>query len=414
MLNLKNKITKGISVILALFMLASCTAPSGGGAATQTPQANSTQTEAPAANNSIDINLSENADQKISLQDLGMSEYAATQGVGLIGLDGNPTVSPLDLFLTSAEVETLRAGNFKVGINFHYTGNDWAALQESALRNAFEFLGIEVVALADSENTPEKQVSDLETMMAMKPDAIVSAITDPAMVENTFDKIAQAGIKIVFMENVPNNYTDAKKDNFVAMVTCDSYGNGVAAAEIMAEKLGEEGEIGFLYWERRTPSQVSRQQGFEDTIAKYPNIKVVATEGFEKVDSTGTLTDALLVKQPDLDALFAPWDIPAEYAAASAISAGRNDLIITTVDLGQNCGRIIAEDGPIKGTGAALPYDQGIAEAVCVAYTLLGKELPGQYVAVPTFGVNRENLLEAYELVFHTGAPEEYKNLLGN
>lgn len=351
-------------------------------------------------------------DTEVSLTDLGMSSYAAEEGVGLEGLDGNPTIPPLDLTLTKAEIEKIREGNYKVGICFHYTGNDWSALQESALRKAFEYLGIEVIAVADSENTPEKQVADIETMLAMNPDAIVSAITDPATVETTFDKAADAGVPVVFMENVPNNYAETKQDNFVAMVTCDAYGNGVAAANIMAQQLGEEGKVGLLYWNRKTPSQVSRQAGFEDTIKNYPGIEIVTSEGFENADMVGTVTDAMLVKYPEIDAIFAPWDIPAEYATASALAAGREDMIITTVDLGQNCGRIIAENGCIKGTGAALPYDQGIAEAVCVAYALLEKELPGQYISVPTYGVTRENLLDAYELVFHTKAPEKYKELL--
>lgn len=400
-------------LVLGLFTACASTQKPADSQAAEQPQQTQDASK-PGEEVSIDVDLSEaDGDTEVSLVDLGMSEFAATQGVGLIGLDGELTIPPLDLTLTKAEIEEIRAGGYKVGICFHYTGNDWSALQEAALRNAFEFLGIEVIAVADSENTPEKQVSDIETMLAMEPDAIVSAITDPATVEATFDKAAEAGVPVVFMENVPNNYAESKSDNFVAMVTCDAYGNGVAAANIMAEKLGGKGKVGLLYWERRTPSQVSRQTGFEETIKNYPDIEVVTYEGFENADMVGTVTDAMFVKYPDIDAVFAPWDIPAEYVTASAIAAGKEDLIITTVDLGQNCGRIIAEDGCIKGTGAALPYDQGIAEAVCVAYALIGKELPGQYVAVPTYGVTRENLLEAYELVFHKAAPEEYKELLG-
>ena len=40
-------------------------------------------------------------------------------------------------------------------------------------------LGIEVVAVTDANFKPDKQVSDLETVMSKKPNIIVSLPTDP-------------------------------------------------------------------------------------------------------------------------------------------------------------------------------------------------------------------------------------------
>ena len=84
---------------------------------------------------------------------------------------------------------------------------------------------------------------------------------------------------------------------------------------------------------------------------------------------------------------------------------GRDDIVVTTIDLGDNVARIIAQDGLVKGLGAQLPYDQGVAEATLAAYALLGKECP-PYVAVPALPVTRDNILDAYKQVYHKDAPD--------
>lgn len=65
----------------------------------------------------------------------------------------------------------------------------------------------------------------------------------------------------------------------------------------------------------------------------------------------------------------------------------------------------IAQDGPIKGLGAQLPYQQGVAEAILAGYALLGKQAPS-YVAVPSLKVMKENVIDAWQLVYHEDAPD--------
>jgi len=64
----------------------------------------------------------------------------------------------------------------------------------------------------------------------------------------------------------------------------------------------------------------------------------------------------------------------------------------------------------VKGLGAQLPYDQGIAEAILAGYALLGKQAP-PYVAVPSLKVTKENVLDAWKLVYHKDAPDSIQNV---
>jgi ribose transport system substrate-binding protein len=89
----------------------------------------------------------------------------------------------------------------------------------------------------------------------------------------------------------------------------------------------------------------------------------------------------------------------------AARTAGREDLVITTIDLGTNVGLEIAKGGLIRGLGAQFPYDQGVAEAILAGYSLLGKETPA-YVAVPSLKVTNDNILDSWKTVYQTDAPQ--------
>ena len=336
------------------------------------------------------------------------AEAPAADEILSTGPNGEKATPATVLSLTDEEIQKVKEGGYKAAICFHYAGNDWSTAQQKGLQDTFAKLGIEVVSVTDANFKPEQQVSDIETVLALNPDIIVSIPTDPVATAPAYKKAAAQGVKIVFMDNCP---VDMKAGvDYVSVVSADNYGNGVKAAEIMADNLGGKGKIGVIYYDADFFVTNQRVEAFEKTIAtKYPDIEIVEKSGFEDPNKVSVVADAMLTKNPDLDGIFAVWDVPAEAVVASAIAAGRTDLVITTIDLGNNVARMIAEGGLVKGLGAQLPYDQGVAEATLAAYALLGKEAP-QYVAVPALAVTYDNILEAYKTVYHTEAPDDIKN----
>ncbi|QAV26189.1 sugar ABC transporter substrate-binding protein [Neobacillus thermocopriae] len=324
------------------------------------------------------------------------------------GPHGETAVSAKTLQLTEEEVNKIKEGNYKAAIVMHYAGNDWSTAQIDGLKAAFKRMGIEVVAVTDANFKAEKQVSDIETVLAKDPDIIVSIPVDPVSTASAYKKVADAGVKLVFMDNAPQGL-EAGKD-YVSVVSADNYGNGVVAAEIMAEKLGGKGEVGVIFHDADFFVTKQRTEAFEKTIKeKYPDIKIVARGGITAPNDGEKVASGMLTKHPDLDGIFVVWDVPAEGALAAARTAGRDDLVITTIDLGTNVALEIASGGIVKGLGAQLPYDQGIAEAILAGYALLGKQAPA-YVAVPALKVTEENVLDAWKLVYHKDAPESIQN----
>ncbi len=324
------------------------------------------------------------------------------------GPNGEAAVSAKTLSLSSEELAKIKEGKYTAAISMHYAGNDWSTAQINGLQAAFEKMGIEVIATTDANFKAEKQVSDIETILSKQPDILVSIPVDPVSTADAYKKAAEAGVKLVFMDNKPNGL-EAGKD-YVSVVSADNYGNGVEAAHIMAKAIGESGEIGVIFHDADFFVTKQRTDAFEKTIAEqYPNIRIVERGGIAGPNDGEKVASALLTKHPNLKGLFVVWDVPAEGALAAARSAGRNDLVITTIDLGTNVALDIASGGMIKGLGAQLPYDQGTAEAILAGYALLGKET-SSYYAVPALPVTKDNILDAWKTVYGSDAPSSIQD----
>jgi ribose transport system substrate-binding protein len=334
---------------------------------------------------------------------------AALEGQVLAkGPHGEDPAQPSEADLTDEEVTQVRGMGATAAIVMHYGGNDWANAQIAGLRQRFEELGIEVVAVTDADFDASQQVSDIETVLAKDPDIIVSIPTDPVATAAAYQAAADAGVKLVFMDNVPDGM-EAGTD-YVSVVSADNYGNGVVSAHLMAKALNGSGQIGLIFHEADFFVTQQRYEGFKTTIEdEYPDIEIVDERGIAGPDFAGdaqSVADAWLTKYPDLDGIWAVWDVPAEGVLAAARAAGRTDLKVATEDLGTNVAIALAKDETVIGLGAQVPFDQGVTEANLAAGSLLGKTAP-PYVALPALPVTHQNVLDAWKQVYHSDPPSE-------
>jgi ribose transport system substrate-binding protein len=322
------------------------------------------------------------------------------------GPNGEQPTPAADIKLSDDELTKIKAKNATAAIVMHYGGNDWSTAQVDGLKDQLGKMGIKVIAVTDANFKPEKQVSDIETVLARKPSIIISIPTDPVATASAYRKAEKQGVKLVFMDNVPKGFTAGK--DYVSVVSADNYGNGVASAHLMAQALGGKGKIGIVFHEADFFVTKQRYEAFKKTITEqYPDIEIVAEQGIAGPDFASDaekVASAMLTKNPNLDGIWAVWDVPAEGVLAAARANGRNDLKITTIDLGQNVAIDMAKGGPVKGLGAQRPFDQGVAEAMLAGYGLLGKEAP-PYVAVNALPTTPANLPTAWEAVYHSALP---------
>lgn len=373
-----------ILAILLVFMLAACGGGTGSSAPAAQPVKDSSAAAPAPAGQEPELNI--------------------TQIYGS-GPNGETAASSADLELTDEEIQQLADGGFKVAICMHQTDNAVNYTKMEVMRQAFEDYGIEVVAVTDAQQDPAKMQSDVESAIAHSPDLIVSCCADQDSNVATFEMVKEQGIQMVFYEVPPAGWKAG--EDYAALISSDYEGNGRFAGEYMAWLLNYTGTVGVVYLDANVWTCNVRDQAFRDVIAQYPDMEIVAESGFAEVSLAGAAADGILANHPDIDGIYATWDDPAEQVMASAVSAGRDDIIITTTDLGDNTARVIAENGPIKAVGAPSSYTDGMAITHAACYALLGKELPSTFIVTPTTGVARSNVLEAYELIYNKPASSE-------
>jgi ribose transport system substrate-binding protein len=215
------------------------------------------------------------------------------------------------------------------------------------------------------------------------------------------------------MDNVPDGFTAGT--DYASMVSADNYGNGVTSAYLLARAMGGEGTVGLIYHEADFFVTQQRYDGFKTTIEEeFPDIEIVGEQGIAGPDFAGDaqgVANAMLTRNPDLEAIWAVWDVPAEGVLAAARETGRTDIKIATEDLGTNVAIALAKEEMVVGLGAQLPYDQGVTEARLAALSKLGEEVPA-YVALSSLPVDHENVLEAWEKVYHSAPPASVADAL--
>ena len=136
------------------------------------------------------------------------------------------------LKLSDAEAEKVKAGHFKVGISMQTVNLDWSQLQVQGITDTLKKYGVSVTGVASAEYQVDKQIADIENTIQQHPDGIISIPVDFTATAPTYKKVSQAGIKLVFMDSIPTGLKHPEE--YAAMVSADSQGNGEIAAQILA------------------------------------------------------------------------------------------------------------------------------------------------------------------------------------
>lgn len=326
------------------------------------------------------------------------------------GPNGETPTRSSDVILTDEEYAKLKEGKYKAALLWAGSGEWYNALTDGA-KEEFEKMGIEIVAISDAQFDPSKQATDIETALALKPDIILTLPVDPVSGTRAFQPAVDQGVTIVFADNGVNDYEAGKQ--YVAIVTGDQYGMGRAAADLMNEAIGGEGDIAFIFHDADYFVTNNRDGAFKYTIKKkYPNINIVVESGFTEESGTGEVAATILTQYPNIKGIYVAWDVAAEPVVAELRAAGRSDIKVVTHDLGANNDLDMALDGNVYGKVADAPVDIGRTMAKLAGYKLLGKEAPS-FVVCDLITMTKDNIVEAWQQSLNKMPPDDILKALG-
>lgn len=309
--------------------------------------------------------------------------------------------------LSEVEEAAARKRRFAVAVILHTTTSDWSKQELAGIVTMLGRFGAAVVEVIDCGFDVHAQNDALRRLAKQKLDAVISIPIGNAKVADAHRALAATGTKVVLLDNGPTGLIPGT--DYVSVVSGDNFGLGQTAAELLSPWIETGGQIGILSYAADFFATHEREIAFRKWMGdRRPDISIVRGK-FQEPGQAAQVASALLDEHSALAGLFAVWDVPATIAARELRARGVK-LAITTVDLGNEAAADLANDGLIRGIAAQQPYDQGVAVATITLQALLGKSV-APWIALPGLAVTADNVVEAYQVVWHVPAPEPVARL---
>jgi ribose transport system substrate-binding protein len=234
-----------------------------------------------------------------------------------------------------------------------------------------EYPQIEDVVRTDANDSPDKQTSNMQDLIARGVDGIILASTSEDAINPAIEQAMAQNIPVIIQER------DVTTDEYVTWVNIKTRDIGTLQAQGTADTLGGTGNVVLLEGFAGNGAAEEARKGHEETFAKYPDIKILATEysSWSREDGK-SIMENWLQAFPQIDAVVADSGIQQQGAYEAAQAAGRTDQVkLWTGDELQGWLReIVDKDIPALMVNRALQFGAFAVDAL--ANILAGNPVP--------------------------------------
>jgi ABC-type sugar transport system substrate-binding protein len=280
--------------------------------------------------------------------------------------------------------------------------NAWRVTNQKDMEAQAKAAGAKLIS-ADANQDPSKQLADVENMLAQKPAClIVSPLESKASVPVV--KLANNAKVPLFIidRTIEANPGDGM---YVTEITQSHVLSGQKLAEKTVELLTKKngaakGSVVHVQGLAGASPVIDANKGWDEVMAKYPDIKVVATSdaGFTKDGGMKVMEDFMQrFPKGQIDVVRSDYSDMTMGALEAIKKAGRNELL----------GYVVGEGGHIKAIQAVIagdiaretqtpPYFGKSAVSSCLAY-LKGEKVPAkQQVDIKIFDASDPKTAQDY------------------
>ncbi|CAD6515635.1 hypothetical protein LMG28140_00628 [Paraburkholderia metrosideri] len=277
----------------------------------------------------------------------------------------------------------------RIGITAAGTDHYWDLKAYQGAVDEVKRLGGTPIAL-DAGRNDNRQIAQIQTLIAQKPDAIVEQLGTASVLEPWLQKIRQAGIPLFTIDTAsPSSLNDTTSDNFFI---------GEQLALKLVNDIHGEGNILVFNGFYGVPVCAIRYDQLKAVLKYYPKVHIIEPELRDVIPNTVQSAYAqvsqLLAKYPkgQVSAIWAAWDVPQVGATQAVDAAHRSEIRTYAVDGSPDVVNLVKDQ---KSSAAAVVAQQpaliGKTAVDNVARYLAGqKDLP-PYTYVPSILVTKDN-----------------------
>jgi ribose transport system substrate-binding protein len=231
--------------------------------------------------------------------------------------------------------------------------NPFFVAMSNSVRESAEKYGFEVrINAPDAETEVDKQIGIIETFIEQGVDVLITGPCSTTSIVDTIKLADSRGIPVFLIDS------GADESPYVTYVGTNNYEGGRFGARWIGENV--KGDVAILDGFSGNDATTQRYKGFMDEIAKYPGVKVVASEYANCELAKGMeVTENFLTAYPNLKGIFAVNDNMAIGAGNAVAASGRRpEIKICGFDGQPNAAQDII-DGNIDATIAQKPVTMG-------------------------------------------------------
>ncbi|MFK4084580.1 substrate-binding domain-containing protein [Kribbella sp. NPDC020789] len=317
-----------------------------------------------------------------------MSRTARTiivAGLGVLALAACTSNTPKAETNDAANTQAVSAGKndepgkkVKIGFSAPAADHGWmGAITKATQAEAKKYSDVELI-VAEGTNDVNLQISQVETFINQKVDAIVLLPFDGAALTAVATKAMEAGITVVNVDREFDNPAAAR-----TTVLGDNYGMGVSAGTYICSQLKDKKDsiVAEIAGIDSLPLTQDRSKGFKEALAKC-GLKVNNRVAAEFTVESGEKAAAnLLQAAPKIDAIWNHDDDQGVGVMAAIKNSNRKDFFLVGGAGSANVMRDIKSGTSLVKATVVYPSTQG-ADGVRLARLLVQKKALGDLVEV--------------------------------
>ena len=305
-------------------------------------------------------------------------------------------------FISTLVAQQSFAADCKIGISMKTLAAPYFAAQEQSAREHAEKLGCAVIS-TDANDDLNKQIADVEDMVAQNIGALVINPRDSQGLVPAVNAAAAAGVPVFVIDS-----TLDPSANYVTLVQSSNLQNGLMVGQWIADKTkGQDLKIALLSGDQGNEVGQERRLGtlsgiIEGQLANEGNSTVeVVAQGWGGWSSEGGLNamEDILVAHPDINVVLGENDsmVLGAYKALQAAGKVEDVLLVAAAD-GQKEALAMIKEGTYGATGLndpALVASTAVDMAKEAIDGTLGDDTPKVTYTTPTV-ISSENVDEFY------------------
>jgi ribose transport system substrate-binding protein len=243
---------------------------------------------------------------------------------------------------------------------------------------------IKEVIVTDAESKPDKQLSDVETLLAKGIDLLIINPATDAALNPAVEKAMEQGVPVVVVVR------SVTTDDYVTFIESQSYQLGQEQAAWIAESIKDKGNIVMMSGIAGAGSAEDRLRGAKDYFAKYPDINILAHAYTEWSPVKGKqIMENWLQAYDQIDAVWCDSGLQCSGAAEAFMAAGKPVPPLVMEDF--NMALKMWKKNNFTAKGFSYPTWMS-AVAIDLAVDILqGKEVPKK-IDVPRTAITQETL----------------------